>query len=204
VDDRTRLFLITDRRRVRQPLPDLLEATLARVPPGAVIVQLREKDLEAGPLAELAHALLPICHRREAKLVVNDRLDVALALDLDGVHLPASSFGACDARRVLRGTKLVGVSCHSAADIEAARANGADYGLFGPIFDTPSKRAYGPPLGLRELTHAAAMNLPLFGVGGISSERAKDVRATGARGVAVIGAWLDASDPSAAVAGLLP
>jgi thiamine-phosphate pyrophosphorylase len=162
-------------------------------------VQLREKDLGGRALVELARALLPLCRARQAPLLVNDRADVALALGLDGVQLARTSIHAADARKLLGPHALVGVSCHCQADVQAALGV-ADYAVLGPIFDTPSKREYGPPLGPGALVEAAAVGLPIYAVGGLTPERVEAVAQ--AQGVAAIGAALGAADPAQATAAL--
>jgi thiamine-phosphate pyrophosphorylase len=189
-----RLLLITDRKLAKRPFAELVEAALCAAPPGTLAIQLREKDLDARAVSELAGALLPICRARQAPLVVNDRIDVALALDLDGVHLPRASFKADDARRLLGPAKLIGVSCHSVAEVRDARDRGADYATFGPLFDTPSKREFGPPVGLKRLREAAQAGLPLFGLGGVNVGNRQQVLESGALGLAAIGAWLQSAE----------
>jgi thiamine-phosphate pyrophosphorylase len=196
------VHLITDRRLA----PDLAvraDAALAGVPPGLVAVHLREKALGGRDLLALARSLADVCHARGQLLLVNDRLDVALAAGADGVHLPAAGVPAADARRLLGAAALVGVSCHSASDVARARDGGASYATFGPIYDTPSKRAYGPPLGLAALREAARLGLPLVGLGGVDAARAPEVVAAGAVGVAAIRAWLGAEAPGEAVRALV-
>jgi thiamine-phosphate pyrophosphorylase len=195
------VHLITD-RRIASDLAQRAAAALAGLPPGVVAVHLREKDLGGRDLLALARALGTVCHAHGQRLLVNDRLDVALAARADGVHLPAAGVPVEDARRLLGAAALVGVSCHSAADVARARAGGASFATLSPIYDTPSKRAYGPPLGLGALRDAARLGLPLVALGGVTAARAPEVRAAGARGVAAIRAWLDAPDPSAAVRAL--
>ncbi len=129
---------------------------------------------------------------------MNDRLDIALALGLDGVHLPQASFKADDARRLLGPRRLIGVSCHSLAEVQEAKERGADYATFGPLFDTPSKREFGPPVGLGLLGRAVSLELPLYGLGGVTSFNAAQVKRHGAHGVAVIGAWLNGTEKSLA------
>jgi thiamine-phosphate pyrophosphorylase len=136
-------------------------------------------------------------------LVVNDRIDVALAAGADGVHLPSAGIPPADARRLLGEGRLVGVSCHSPLDVARALAGGADFATFGPIFDTPSKRAHGPPVGLERLTEAARLGLPLLGLGGVDLSNAASVVDAGASGLAAIRAWMEADDPSAVVRALL-
>jgi len=188
-----RLLLVTDRKLARRPLPELVETALASAAPGLIAVQLREKDLEARALAELARALVPVCRARGAPLLVNDRLDVALAVGAGGVHLPQASFKADDARRLLGPDKLVGVSCHSIEEVRDAKGCGAGYATFGPVFDTPSKRRFGPPVGLERLREAARLSLPLYGLGGVGVDNAGEVLEGGAAGVAAIGAWVGSS-----------
>lgn len=193
-----RLYLVTDRTLVPD-LPAAVARALAGVPPGAAAVQLREKDLSARALYELALALRPLCRARNAPLLVNDRLDVALAADLDGVHLGGGSIDVADARTLL-GSRLIGASCHSEAEL-AARA-GADFATFGPVHPTPSKARYGAPVGLEALAAAAARGVPLFALGGVGIAEAPEALRAGARGVAAIRAWLAAPDPAEATAAL--
>lgn len=195
------VHLITDRRLVPD-LPARLALALAGAPPGLVAVHLREKDLPGGALLALARALLPVVRRHRQALVVNDRLDVALAAGADGVHLPAAGLPPEAARARLGPAALVGVSCHGAGDVRRARAGGASFATFSPVWDTPSKRAYGPPVGLAALAEAAALGLPLVALGGVTAANAAEARAAGAAGVAVIRAWLEGPDPAAAVRAL--
>ena len=196
-----RVLLITDRTRARRPLPAVVDEALSRVPSGRVAIQLREKDLPARPLAELARALLEVCGRRGAPLLINDRVDLALALGLSGVHLPASGLPPTVARQLLGPSALVGVSCHSLAEVVAARDTGASYVTLGPIFDTRSKRGFGAPLGPEVLMPAAALGIPVLALGGIGLHNAAHL--PGAGGLAAIAAWLDSDAPASAVAQLL-
>jgi thiamine-phosphate pyrophosphorylase len=134
---------------------------------------------------------------------VNDRADVALAAGADGVHLPSAGIPPADARRLLGPAALVGVSCHSTADVARARDGGASFATFGPLHDTPSKRAFGPPVGLAALREAARLGLPLVALGGVDAARAPEALRAGAAGVAVIRAWLEVPDAAAAVRALL-
>lgn len=190
------LYLITDRRRTAgRPLLEVVEQALQG---GVDAVQLREKDLPARELLVLAQALRQLCSQHGARLLINDRIDVAIAAGADGVHLPASSFSASDARTLLGPEALIGVSTHSPAEVRAAAQAGADFVVFGPVYDTPSKRAYGPPQGLAALAAVTrTAPLPVVAVGGITADRVAETRAHGAAGVAVIGAILEAADPGA-------
>lgn len=196
------VHLITDRRLA----PDLAaraRSALGGLPPGTVALHLREKDLGGRELLVLARALVAICRGAGQRFLVNDRLDVALACGADGVHLPSAGVPPSDARRLLGPASLVGVSCHGEADVRRAREGGASYATFGPVHDTPSKRAFGAPVGLDALRAAARLGLPLVALGGIDPARAPQARAAGAHGVAAIRAWLEGPDPAGAVRALL-
>jgi len=164
-----------------------------------VALQLRAPGASGRELLAQARALRVVVQDCGQLLVVNDRVDVAIAAGADGVHLPSAGISPDDARRLLGAGSLVGVSCHSAADVSRALAGGADFATFGPVFETPSKRAYGAPVGLERLAEAARLGLPLFGLGGVDVANASEVVAAGAHGVAAIRAWLDAPDPAAVV-----
>lgn len=179
-----------------------MRSALLSLPPASAVVHVRAKDLDGGALLALARSVGGICRAAGQLFVVNDRLDVALASGADGVHLPVAAVAPADARRLL-GAALVGVSCHSADEVRRARDGGADYATFGPVFDTPSKRAYGPPVGVAALAGAASLGLPLVGLGGVGVENAAAVMAAGAHGIAAIRAWLDTPDPGPAAAALL-
>jgi len=161
-------------------------------------VQLRAKALGTRPLLDLALAVRRLTVGHGARLLVNERADLAIAAGADGVHLPAEV-----ARRLVGRDRLVGVSTHSVAEAQAASAAGADYLVFGPVYETPSKRSYGAPLGLGMLAEVCRrVALPVVAIGGITAARAPEVRAQGAAGVAVIRALLEAEDPRAAAAEL--
>lgn len=196
------VYLVTDRGQTNGRALTEVVATALRG--GIRAVQLRERGLSTRQLLALAHALRTLTRDAGAALLINDRIDVALAVAADGVHLPGHSFSVAEARALLGSQRLIGVSCHRIDEIVAAAAAGADFAVFGPLFDTPAKRVYGPPLGLAALSQARARaSLPLFGIGGIDAERAGAVCRVGADGVAVIRAILAADDPFGASAALL-
>lgn len=205
------LYLITDRgiaapRALPEVCDEVLGALAAAPPHIGVALQLREKDLEARDLYELAVALRRICTRHGAKLIVNDRLDIALAAGADGVHLPADSFTVADARGLLGPSRLIGVSTHSVDEAARAASAGADFAVFGPVWAPLSKTAYGPARGIDELSAAckAAAGMPVFALGGVTAERAGMLAAlgqtddAGPAGVAVIGAVFADDDPARA------
>lgn len=173
----------------------VLALVAAAVAARVSVVQLREKSLSARTLYELAARAADLARGSATRVVVNDRADIARAAACDGVHLTAQSLDARIVRRAFGDDFLVGVSAHSLAEARAARDGGADFAVLGPVFDTPSKRAYGPPLGT-ELFGAAARELspfPLLAIGGVASDNLRDVLQAGARGVAAIRLFGDAT-----------
>ena len=195
------LYLVTDRHRTGgRPLLDVVEAALRG---GVDAVQLREKDLTGGALFELAGQLRELTHRHGARLLINDRVDIALGVGADGVHLPVDSFTPTDARRLLPKGALIGASTHCLEQARVAAGGGADFIVFGPIFDTPSKRTFGAPVGLDALTQVTrTVILPTLAIGGLTVDRVPTVRACGVSGIAVVAAILEADDPRAAAAAL--
>ena len=205
-----RLYLITDRHVVKGgDLVAACVAALSAAPSGSVALQLREKDLPARELYESALRLREVCTRARALLIVNDRVDVAIAAQADGVHLPFDSIGVSMARKLLGPERLIGVSSHSPPDVSGAAREGADFAVFGPVFDPLSKPATGPAWGesgLEAACHAGA--IPVFALGGITPERARELFASTnptARpaGVASIGAVFGADSPALATAAML-
>jgi len=192
------LYLITDRRQLPAGLP-LVDAMRAACEGGVRAVQLRERDLPAADLFPLALELRALTRRYGARLLINDRIDVALAAEADGVHLGAHSLPAAAARRILGPEPLIGVSTHRLEEITEASRGGADFVTFGPVYFTPSKAAHGKPAGLDLLRSACGISpLPVFALGGISPERVEPVMSAGAGGVALISAILAQPDPAAA------
>ncbi|MGH7231890.1 MAG: thiamine phosphate synthase [Nitrospiraceae bacterium] len=185
------LYLVTDRHQtLGRPLVSLVDEALHG---GLRAVQLREKDLDTRSLLRLAEELHRVTRASQARLFINDRVDVALAIGADGVHLRADGLPVAVARRLLGPDRFIGVSAHSADEVAAADSEGADFAVLGPIYDTPSKRAYGPPLGLGPLGEASRRcAIPIFAIGGVTASRVDEVRRAGAFGVAVISAILSA------------
>lgn len=195
------LYVITDRTQtLDRSLEEVIDASLHG---GARAFQLREKDLEGRELTALAERLLRLIRPAGGRLLINDRIDVTLAVGAAGAHLSRRGFPPAVARRLLGPARLLGVSCHSVAEAEEAQDGGADFILLGPIFFTPSKASYGPPLGLELLRQVRPrIRLPLFAIGGINAANREEVLAAGADGVAVISAVMTAPDVSAAVKAL--
>ena len=196
-----RLYLITDRAASPRPPVEIVEECLGA---GLRAVQLREKDLEVRALLAQATPLREVTRHHTARLLINDRADVALAVGADGVQRTHASLPVAALREITPPGFLIGASAHSAAEAREAGAQGADFVVFGPVYDTPSKRRYGPPQGLAALEAAvAASTRPLLAVGGITPERVGEVRAAGAAGVAVIGAIYGAARPADATKAFL-
>ncbi len=171
---------------------------------GVRAVQLREKDLDTLEVYRLGERLLPLTRRVGAALMVNDRVDVALALGADGVHLTRKSLPPHEARALVGSRMLVGVSCHSLADVQEAVEGGVDFVVLGPIFETPSKAAFGAPLTPSILKQARQIcPVPMLAIGGISAVQVPEAIHAGADGVAAISAVLAAPDPEAATRELL-
>lgn len=193
-----RLLLVTDRHLVRGlSLSTVLsQAIMAGVP----AIQLRERDLPTGELLPLVREIHALAVPRVVPLILNDRVDLVLALNLDGVHLRADSLPVSAVRRLIGPNRLIGISTHSVEEVRRANHDRADYIIFGPIFDTPSKRSFGAPLGLNALADVCRESMvPIFAIGGITSGRVRDVRRAGAHGVAVMSALLTCADIDAAV-----
>jgi thiamine-phosphate pyrophosphorylase len=196
------LYLVTDQAQTAgRPLVDVVAAALRG---GARLVQLREKHLSGLALTQLGDALRAVTGAHGALLLVNDRVDVALAVEADGAHLARTSMRPPDVRPLLGPERWIAASAHSLDEAMEAEAGGADFIAFGPVFETPSKMAYGPPLGLDALRAAKhALHIPVLAIGGIKAENLVHVAGAGADGFAVISAILAAPDPEAATRCLL-
>jgi thiamine-phosphate pyrophosphorylase len=167
-------------------------------------VQLREKDLPPRELYLLALEMRQLTQTYGARLLINDRVDIALAVGADGVHLTTTSLAADIARQLLGPDRLIGVSTHSCAEAQAAAEGGADFLVFGPVFFTPSKAPYGQPVGLDALRAVrAVVNSPILAIGGIKAANLEQVIGAGADGIAVISAIISADDPASATRSLL-
>ena len=193
--DELRLCLVTDRTLTRgRDLAAVVGDCLAA---GLPAVQVREKDLSAADLDFLCRRLRTLTLDAGARLVVNDRVDVALAVGADGVQRTGASLPIEDIRAIADKRLRIGASVHALQEAVEAEVKGADWVVFGPIYDTPSKRPFGPPQGLERLARvAAAVRLPVVAIGGITPERVGEVRAAGAAGVAVISGILAADSPA--------
>ncbi len=190
------LYVVLDRVAARgRDLVELLDAAVAG---GCRMVQLREKESPSGRLLPVAERLRARCAAAGVTFIVNDRVDLALAVQADGVHLGQDDLPARVARPLLRPGMILGVSTHGVEQARAAQADGADYIAVGSMFATPTKADFqlvGPDL-LRKLR--GEIRVPLVGIGGITHDNVQEVVRAGADGVAVISAVCAAGDPRAA------
>ena len=195
------LYVVLDRTAAHgRDLVDLLALALAG---GSRMIQLRDKEWPSGRLLPLAERLRAACAAAGATFIVNDRIDLALAVGADGVHLGQEDLPARAARPLLRPGMILGISTHSVEQARAAQADGADYVAVGSMFATTSKADFqlvGPDL-LRKLR--GEIRVPLVGIGGITPDNVSEVIRAGADGVAVISAVCAAADPQAAAARFL-
>ena len=179
-------YYITDRNQAGglQPLLEMIRRNLID---GVEMIQLREKDLSARELAAILRRVLAWPNPCGSKILVNERLDVAMAVGAHGVHLPSGAVSPASIRSVVPMEFLVGVSCHNTAEIAAAEAEGASFVVFGPVFTPLSKAAYLRPVGLEGLRAAVrAARIPVLALGGITSGNAASCVAAGAAGLAGI------------------
>ena len=196
------LYLVTDRSLARGRA--MLDIVRAAVQGGVTCVQLREKTCATREFIEEALAVKEFLRSRGVPLIINDRLDVALAVGADGVHLGKKDMPLAAARAIVTDTMRIGISAESLADAIAAQQGGADYLGVSPIFATPTKTDAAAPLGLVGLQAIRrAVYIPLVGIGGLNRQNAAAVVRCGADGVAVVSAIVAAEDPEQAARELL-
>jgi thiamine-phosphate pyrophosphorylase len=205
------LCYVTDRNAL--PARDcgaLLERIARAAAAGVEWVQLREKEAQGRELFELASRAVSGVARTATRIIVNDRLDVALASGAAGVHLGGASLPVREVAAWRRAENappdfFIGRSCHSLAEAQQAQQDGADYIFFGPVFETPSKAGYGPPQGLERLSEVCARAaIPVLAIGGITLENARHCFSAGAAGIAAIRLFQEAEDLDSLVRSLRP
>ena len=191
--DYLKLYLVTDREL---SLGRSLEEVVSEAVKGGVtVVQLREKDASTGEFIELARRLMKLLKPLRIPLIINDRVDVALAVDADGVHIGQSDMSYEDARRLLGPDKIIGLSVESFEDIEAANALDVDYIGISPVYGTPTKTDTAEPFGLEGLRKAVQMSVhPTVAIGGMNASTIAEVMAAGTDGVAVVSAICSAEN----------
>jgi len=209
-DLRAILCYVTDRRSLapgagaEEPRASILRAIAA----GIDWIQIREKDLPARELLRLAQQAVAAAAGTATRILVNDRLDVALAAGAAGVHLGGESAPVAEVARWLRAGNApaefrIGASCHSLAEAHAAERAGADYIFFGPVFATPSKLAFGLPQGIERLREVCgSVRIPVLAIGGIAAENAAECMRSGTAGIAAIRLFQESADWGAIVAQL--
>jgi thiamine-phosphate pyrophosphorylase len=192
------LCYVTDRHSLAEPSL-LVEQIVRAVAAGIDWVQIREKDLSARELLAVTRAAVKSAHETATRIIVNDRLDVALAARAGGVHLGEASMAVEVVSAWRRGNNLreflIGASCHSVETVRAAERDGADYVIFGPVFSTPSKEKFGQSLGINRLAEASkTVRIPVLAIGGITEENARECFAAGAAGIAAIRIFSEVRD----------
>lgn len=189
-----KLYLVTDRPlSLGRPLEEIVEGAVAG---GVTMVQLREKDAPTGEFVALAKRLKAVLASLGIPLIINDRVDVALAADADGVHIGQSDMPYEDARRLLGAEKIIGLSVENFEDLERANALDVDYVGISPVYGTPTKSDTAEPFGLEGLRRAVAMSAhPTVAIGGMNSSTIAEVMQAGADGVAVVSAICSAPSP---------
>ena len=206
------LCYVTDRRQLSVSIDEqsssLIERITLAASAGVAWIQVREKDLEGAQLVQIARTAIaqvdPVC-----RLIINDRLDVAVAVGAAGVHLGEKSIPVADAKSYVRGRHLsedflIGGSVHSLEAAEAAERAGADYVIFGPVFPTPSKASFGAPQGLGRLAEVCSkLTIPVLAIGGITPESARHCYLNGAAGIAGIHIFQEAENLHSLVRQLL-
>ena len=197
-----KLYLVTDRElSLGRSLEEVVSEAVAG---GVTMVQLREKDAATGEFVELGRRLMSLLKPLGVPLIINDRVDVALAVDADGVHIGQSDMSYADARRLLGPEKTIGLSVENFEDLEAANKLDVDYIGISPVYGTPTKTDTAEPFGLEGLRKAVEMSVhPTVAIGGMNVATVGEVIAAGTDGVAVVSAVFAAENPGEATARLL-
>lgn len=199
--EKLKLYLVTDRDlSLGRPLEEIVSEAVAG---GVTMVQLREKDAATGEFVELGRRLMSLLKPLGVPLIINDRVDVTLAVDADGVHIGQSDMSYADARRLLGPEKIIGLSVENFEDLEAANKLDVDYIGISPVYGTPTKTDTAEPFGLEGLRKAVEMSVhPTVAIGGMNVATVGEVIAAGTDGVAVVSAICSAESPRDAAAEL--
>jgi thiamine-phosphate pyrophosphorylase len=189
-----KLYLITDRKLFTDHSA-LFNAVEEALKGGLEAVQLREKDLGTRDLLDMAYKMRELTKAYQARLFINDRVDIALAVEADGVHLGIESIPAHAVKKTFKDRLIIGVSTHSHDEAVEAEKGGADFVTLGPVYHTSSKMKYGEPIGIGLLKSIKEkVSIPVFGIGGIKIDKVGEVKDAGADGVALISAVLTAKN----------
>ena len=195
------LYLVTDRELARSRTT--LEIVKAAAKGGVTCVQMREKECSTREFIDQALTIKGFLKNHGIPLIINDRVDVAMAVEADGIHLGQTDMPLDIAKRILSDSMIIGISAESLDDAIQAEKGGADYLGVSPIYNTPTKTDTAPALGLKGLRAIReAVNIPLVGIGGLNLENSADVIRNGGDGIAVVSAIVAADDPEAAARNL--
>ena len=192
------LYVVTDRHQTGEDR--LLRILGDIIPEQGMMVQIRERDLGSRELLRFVEAVHRLAHPFRVAWFINDRVDLVLATQAAGVHLRSDSMPTKEARKCLGAGYLIGKSVHSAEEALQSEKEGADFVVLGPVYETPSKRQYGPPLGVPVIREASRhCTIPVYAIGGMTPSRVENVMASGAAGVAVVSSIFQAASPREAV-----
>ncbi len=192
------LYVVTDRHQTGEDR--LLRILGDIIPERGMMVQIRERDLGSRELLRFVEAVHRLAHPFRVPCLINDRVDLVLATQAAGVHLRSDSMPTKEARKCLGAGYLIGKSVHSAEEALQSEKEGADFVVLGPVYETPSKRQYGPPLGVPVIREASRhCTIPVYAIGGMTPSRVENVMASGAAGVAVVSSIFQAASPREAV-----
>lgn len=192
-----RLYAITDRRALPAGVT-LAQAVEAALEGGVTCLQLREKEASAGDILALARTLLPLCRARRVPLLINDRVDIALAAGADGVHLGQEDLPLPEARTLLGPDRILGATAHTVEEALRAQAEGADYLGVGAMFPTGTKTDTVPTSADTLKAICAAVSTPVVAIGGVNAQNLPTLAGTGIAGAAVVSAIFSQSDLTAA------
>lgn len=186
------LYFITDSKLTRRTVPEDVKSAIRA---GVKIIQYREKDLGTKKMISEAETICKLCKKNNVLFMVNDRVDIALAVDADGVHLGNEDMRYSTARKILGNTKIIGLTVHDVSEALEAERIGADYIGISPIFETNTKPDAGMPAGIILIKHIKKMvKIPFVAIGGINRDNVKSVIEAGSRSVAVISAIITKDD----------
>ena len=192
------LYVVTDRHQTGEDR--LLRILGDIIPEQGMMIQIRERDLGSRELLRFVEAVHRLAHSFRVPCLINDRVDLVLATQAAGVHLRSDSMPTKEARKCLGTGYLIGKSVHSAEEALQSEKEGADFVVLGPVYETPSKRQYGPPLGVPVIREASRhCTIPVYAIGGMTPSRVENVMASGAAGVAVVSSIFQAASPREAV-----
>ena len=196
-----RLYAVTDRRALPAGVT-LAQAVEAALDGGVTCLQLREKEASAGEILALARTLLPLCRARRVPLLINDRVDIALAAGADGVHLGQEDLPLPEARALLGPDRILGATAHTVEEALRAQAEGADYLGVGAMFPTGTKTNTVPTSADTLKAICAAVSIPVVAIGGVTAQNLPTLAGTGIAGAAVVSAIFSQSDLTAAARAL--